>query len=344
MNGNPWMVYDLILDTVHDGVSIDHLCLGLTWTCCRTAHGTGFAQSPGSASRVLSFPGTVAGRGTREVAAWLKSWDPFEATVGLAAANATINTSANRLMMHATRLTGAAPANLAVFEYFRPRLERRKVVIIGRYPGLDTVLEGLDVTVLERQPGNGDLPDPAAEYLLPQADWVFMTATTLINKTFPRLSELAAEAVTVLMGPSTPWLDGFADHGIDFLAGVVPVDIGKAFTIASEGGGTRLFGEGVTYAVADVGAARLAGLKAEIAGTAAKRAALQQAMSAWYEKDKCVRFPEYAELERLTATLSRLDLAYKRQWDARNMPRLHRRCFPVLDQWQSIDPTRKSPL
>jgi len=29
------------------------------------------------------------------------------------------------------------------------------------------------------------------------------------------------------------------------------------------------------------------------------------------------RFPEYAGLERVTATLSRLDLAYKRHWDAR---------------------------
>jgi len=317
MNGNPWEVYDLILGTVHDTVSIDHLCLGLTWTCCRTALGTGFAQSPGSASRVLSFPGTVAGRAATEVAAWLKSWDPFEATVGLAAANAALNTADNELMRQATRLTGAAPANLAVFEYFRPRLQRRKVVVIGRYPGLDSVLEGLDVTVLERQPGNRDLPDPAAEYLLPQADWVFLTATSLINKTFPRLSELAAEAVTVLMGPSTPWLAGFADHGIDFLAGVVPVDLDKAFTIASEGGGTRLFGEGVRYAVADIGAARLAGLKAEIAETAAKRAALQQAMDAWYQEGKRGRFPEYAGLERVTATLSRLDLAYKRQWDAR---------------------------
>jgi len=31
-------------------------------TCCRTPQGIGFAQSPGSTSRVLASPGTVAGR------------------------------------------------------------------------------------------------------------------------------------------------------------------------------------------------------------------------------------------------------------------------------------------
>ena len=318
MNGNPWAIYDCILGELRAGIAIERLCLGLTWTCCRTAQGVGFAQSPGVSSRVLTFPGTVGGRAAAEVAGWLRSWDPFEATVGLAAANALINAADNGLMMQATRLRGTAPPNLAVFEYFLPCLERQKVVVIGRYPGLDTVLDGLDVTVLERRPGHDDLPDPAAEYLLPQADWVFLTATALINKTFPRLSELAAEAVTVLMGPSTPWLAGFADHGVDFLAGVVPTDIEKAFAIASEGGGTRLFGEGVAYAVADIGAGTQAALKASIAETAARRTTLQQAMEAWYQAGRRGRFPEYAELERVTAKLSRLDRAYKRQWDARN--------------------------
>jgi uncharacterized protein (DUF4213/DUF364 family) len=216
-------IYATILGQLPDDVPVEQLCLGLTWTWCRTALGIGFAQSPGAASRVLDFPGSVAGRRASEVAAWLQSWNPFEATVGLAAANAVVNQSGNELMAQATLIDCAAPANLAVFEHFRPRLEHRKVVVVGRYPGLDSVLEGLDVTVLERQPGERDLPDPAAEYLLPQADWVFLTATSLINKTFPRLAELASGAVTVLMGPSTPWLADFADYGIDYLAGVVPV-------------------------------------------------------------------------------------------------------------------------
>ncbi|MEZ5588143.1 MAG: DUF364 domain-containing protein [Sedimenticolaceae bacterium] len=318
MNADPWSVYDLIRRQVREGIAVDQLVLGLTWTYCLAEGGIGFAQSPGVASRLLEFPGTMAGREAAAVAGWLTSWDPFEATIGLAAANAVINGPANSLMAQAQQLTGPAPANLAVFEYFRPRLVGRKVVVIGRYPGLDAVLDGLDVSVIERQPGPGDLPDPSAELLIPQADWVFLTATSLINKTFPRLSELARNAVTVLMGPSTPWLDGLSDFGVDFLAGVIPVNAAIAARIAGEGGGTRLFGEGVCYAVADIGAQTVAALKDRIADIAMRRTAMRRDMDAWYEQGNRKRFPRHAELEDLTAQLAQLDTAYKRQWDARN--------------------------
>lgn len=318
MNPEPWAVYDMILGAADSDVGIEQLTLGLTWTCCRTAVGVGFAQSPGMASRVLGFPGTIANRQAVEVAAWLRSWDPFAATVGLAAANALINGAGNPLMRAADVLDGMAPANLAVFEHFRPRLLGKKVVVIGRYPGLDGVLDGLDVSVIERQPGAGDLPDPAAEFVIPQADWVFLTGTSLINKTFPRLAQLARNAVTVLMGPSVPWLAGLANHGVDFLAGTVPVDVDRAAAIAAEGGGTRLFGDGVRYAVADIGSESMAALKDRIAQTAARRAALNQAMEGWYANGNQKRFPQYADLERLSTVLAGLDTAYKRQWDARN--------------------------
>ena len=170
---------------------------------------------------------------------------------------------------------------------------------------------------LERQPVANDLPDPAAEFVIPQADWVFITATSLINKTFPRLAALARDAVTVLMGPSTPWLPAFAEFGVDFVAGVLPVDIDRAAAIAGEGGGTRLFGEGVRYAVADIGAGTVATLKQRIAETAGRRDALKQAMATWYDAGHRGRFPALAELEAATAELADLDTRYKRQWDAR---------------------------
>ena len=39
-----------------------------------------------------------------------------------------------------------------------------------------------------------DMPDPACEYVLPQADFAFITGVTLENKTAPRLLELAKDA------------------------------------------------------------------------------------------------------------------------------------------------------
>lgn len=310
--------YDFVCASAESSEDVvERACIGLTWTTCRTSHGLGLAMSPGLPSRVLPWPGTLAGQPVCVLARWLKSWDPFEATVGLAACNAVINRPDNPLMREAEPIRASCNGNLAVFEYFRPRLEGRRVAVIGRYPGMDAVLEGLDVTVLERQPAAYDLPDPAAEFVLPQADWVFLTATSLINKTFHRLCELSREAVTVLMGPSVPWLVGWTDFGIDFLAGVQITDPAKAEQIAAEGGGTRLFEGGVGYAVADIGASRVQATQLEIQKTVARRQELKSEMDAWYGSGNKGRFSSYAELEEIEIRLSRLDTRYKRLWDAR---------------------------
>ena len=321
MTRDPRAAYDLLRDKVSGGGSaVDEVTIGLTWTFCAAGDGLGWAMSPIGATRVLPWPGTLRGRPAAEVAGWIDDWEPYKACVGLAAVNAIVNRPGNPAMDAAAPVADwDGPGNLAVFHHFRPRLKGKKVVVVGRYPGLDKVLDGLDVTILERYAaGNGDLPDPAAEFILPEADWVFLTASSLVNKTFPRLAHLSRDAVTVLMGPSLPWLEDWADFGIDFLAGVRLRDAETAKRIVREGGGTRLFEEGVRYAVADIGRPRLITLKDEIAATWADRDRLKREMEAWYgEPGQTRRFPAMAELEAVGADLSRLDTRYKRQWDAR---------------------------
>ena len=50
----------------------------------------------------------------------------------------------------------------------------------------------------------GDYPDSACEYLLPDMDYVFISGSAFVNKTMPRLLTLASNAHTVVLGPSTP--------------------------------------------------------------------------------------------------------------------------------------------
>jgi uncharacterized protein (DUF4213/DUF364 family) len=45
----------------------------------------------------------------------------------------------------------------------------------------------------------GKIPDPACEYLLPSQDFVFCTGVTLINKTAPRIFDLARNATLIVM-------------------------------------------------------------------------------------------------------------------------------------------------
>lgn len=312
-----WDLYDTLIKHLGESdARVQRACLGLTWSYCQSEHGLGLAMSPGQPCRTLSWPGTLRGRPLRELAEWVHSWDPYEATIGLAAINTVINNADNPLLQQATPLP--TRGNLALFEYLRPRLEHKRIVVVGRYPGLDQVLDGLDYRVLERQPGSTDLPDSAAEYELPQADWVFLTASALVNKTLPRLAELSRDAVTVLMGPSTPWLAEWAEYGIDFLAGVRVEDNELLKQVAEEGGGVRLFDEAVRYLWLDVAAQNMQRLKQEIAEVAEQRLQQRSEMEQWYAAGNTTRFPQWQQLEEIDARLSRLDLRYKRQWDARS--------------------------
>ena len=83
---------------------------------------------------------------------------------------------------------------------------------------------------------------------------MFLTAMTLINKTFPRLAELACDATLVLMGPTVPWLDELVEYGVDYLAGVQVADADSLRQTVAEGGGTRIFEQGVRYCLADLNA------------------------------------------------------------------------------------------
>ncbi|MBK1673671.1 hypothetical protein CKO35_10195 [Ectothiorhodospira shaposhnikovii] len=252
MNASPWSIYELLEDAAADNARIHEVLIGLTWTLCETDRGFGLAMSPTRGTRTLPWPGTLAGRSVGALSPWIRSWNPHEACVGMAAINAVINPT-SQLAARAMPIHVQGSANLAVFEHFAPRLAGRRVVVVGRYPGLDSLQLDWHLTVLECQPGPEDLPAQAAEFVLAEADWVFLTATSLINKTFPRLVACAREATLVLMGPTLPWLGELADWGVDYLAGVRVVDSTSLRKTVGEGGGTRIFETGVDYAVASLG-------------------------------------------------------------------------------------------
>ncbi len=242
----PQQVYELLLDHANSDSLVEAVNIGLVWTLCKSGQ-CGLAMSPQLPTRILPWSGTLVGKPLHELCAWINEWDAHQASIGMAAINATLNAK------HALPKGISLPTgNLAVFEHFLPQLIGKKVVVIGRYPNIERYAEQIDLQIIERQPSATDYPDPACEFLLPNADWVFLTATSLVNKTFPRLAELAQHATTVLMGPTTPWLPQLADFGIDYLAGVDVINAEKLQQTVAEGGGVRIFETGVRYRVVDL--------------------------------------------------------------------------------------------
>lgn len=314
---NPKRLYELLLDHCSSDAVVDKLMIGLVWTLCQGKGGAsaGLAMSPGLATRTLAWSGSLTGKPITDLAAWIFEWDPYQATVAMAAINSCIN---SRPLPDSVALdNGAEHANLAVFDHFLPRLLGKNVVVIGHYPGIERYKSQMQLTVLEKQPMAEDLPDSACEFLLPQADWVFLTASSIPNKTFPRLAELAGNAKTVLMGPTVPWLPQLHEFGIDYLAGVEVVDADALYQTAAQGGGVRIFSQGLRYRIADLApTASMGWLKQQIADCAAERTRLNGEMDSWYAAGNTRRFPAYRLLEQVNTRLSRLDSSYKPLWDS----------------------------
>jgi uncharacterized protein (DUF4213/DUF364 family) len=314
---HPKHLYELLLDYCSSNARVDSLTIGLVWTLCQSSqqNAAGLAMSPAISTRTLPWSGELAGKAITDVAAWILEWEPYKATVAMAAINSCIN---SRPLPSSLALENSLEfPNLAVFDYFLPQLQDKKVVIIGRYPGIERYRKHMQLTVLERQTQEGDLPDAAAEFLLPQADWVFITASAITNKTFPRLAELASQAKTVLMGPTTPWLPQLHEFGIDYLAGVEVMDGQALLQTVAQGGGVRIFSQAVRYRIADLSPLNsMNWLKQQITDCAVERVRLKTAMDDWYAAGNSRRFPDYALLEQVSNRLSHLDSSYKPLWDS----------------------------
>jgi hypothetical protein len=119
------------------------------------------------------------------------------------------------------------------------RLSQGKgLVMVGRFPYLDKGrLAASRYAVLELDPQGDDLPAAAAPEVLPQADVVGITGSTLANGTLEGLLALCRpEATVVLIGPTTPLSAVLFDYGADVLCGVLVDDPGAALAVLADPG------------------------------------------------------------------------------------------------------------
>jgi uncharacterized protein (DUF4213/DUF364 family) len=116
----------------------------------------------------------------------------------------------------------------------------RRVAIVGHFPFIGSVRRVADECwVLELHPRPGDLPAERATEILPQADVVALTGTSLINHTFDGLIGLCRpDAFVILLGGSAPLTPVLFDYRVDAIAGTRVVDVSAA---------CRSVGQGATF-------------------------------------------------------------------------------------------------
>lgn len=229
-----------------DSLRVADCVVGVVWTMIATDGGdVGMSLTNRDGLDESTIPGTVTGRCLNEVAGWLARWNPFEASIGCAALNAALNTRSRLEALTGCRLDELNGGGTNIYRRLATRFAGGKVAVIGRFPTLEPLEKLCELTVLERCPGGGDLPDAASEWILPEQDCVCITGTAVANKTLPRLLELSRRAYVVLIGPSLPMSSVWFDHGVDLLAGTVVIDQHVARRSAQEGAHRRLFQGGV---------------------------------------------------------------------------------------------------
>lgn len=96
-----------------------------------------------------------------------------------------------------------------------------RVAVVGHFPFVENMRDAFaDFRVLEKRPRPGDTPAEKAGEILPRADVVALTGTTLLNGSLAGL--LAAcrpDALVIMLGPTTPFAQSLFAWGIDVLAG-----------------------------------------------------------------------------------------------------------------------------
>lgn len=219
---DPWQIYDELIDAIPAEITVTAANIGLQW--CRVTSsegGIGMAYSIPERSRPAQYQQpTMVGARLVEIARLAKSWNLAEAGIGVAAINAYLS-EPKRAAENGFQRSGGEDWQ-HIFNLYAERVADARVAVIGHFPfGPEPLGKSAELFVLERHTFPGDFPDPACEYLLPGCDFVFISSSSFVNKTAPRLLELASGAHTVMVGPSTPLSPRLFDHGADMLTGFV---------------------------------------------------------------------------------------------------------------------------
>lgn len=206
---------DLALGVAADPVK--RIVCGPRWLMVEGPFGAGLSPLPkGPGPRLPALQQMTL----KALAGFTASWDALEMAVGIAA----INAHYNRYDLDVAFGNGT--------QAFRAADGR--VMVIGAFPGLADVLPG--ARVIEAQPRPGELPTIAMDTVLPGCAAAVISASSVVNRTLPRILRLAAGARSALIGPATPMTPRLHTYGIEVLGGLRVRDPdGLAASVAAGG-------------------------------------------------------------------------------------------------------------
>lgn len=224
------VVQDLLASLPTEAVALRQVCIGPFWTVVSAARGAGLASTlidkhMPHGDTVVRWAGGLLDHSAQELAGLLRSGSILEASLGMAAVNALLEVDEARL------------TDRNASEEISQRGKGKRVVIVGHFPFIPQVRQAVGhLDVVEFHPGPGELPATAAGDIIPQADVVALTGTSLLNKTFDGLIKLCRpDAFVLMLGPTTPLSPILFDYGLDLIAGTRVIGPQEALSAAGQG-------------------------------------------------------------------------------------------------------------
>lgn len=221
------IIQDLLNSIVEDH-PINRLQVGVHWTAISSKH-CGMASTVTSTKPhgedLVQDAGILERKSAHELANYLNSENPLEASIGLASLNSLVEIPKGTLK------------KINAFKYLVEKSGRKHVAIFGHFPYLDEIRQiARKLTVFELNPGENEHSVLEIPELLPGAEIVAITSNSIINHTLDLiLPHLNKGAFVAMVGPSTPLSPILFDHGISMLAGVQIINEDALYHSISQG-------------------------------------------------------------------------------------------------------------
>jgi uncharacterized protein (DUF4213/DUF364 family) len=210
-------IVEELLSSLGEDVPVRSVLVGAHWTVVCSRHcgmaSTILGEKPHGHEKVREV-GRLHQRSALELAGYARSENPLEASLGVAAINSLLE------------IDGRQADEINAAEVLASRGRGKNIALVGHFPFIPKLRQAAgQLWVIEQRPAEGEYPAEAAEDLIPQADVVALTGSSLINHTLDRLLALCRpEALVMILGPSTPLSPVLFAHGATLLSGTRVTD------------------------------------------------------------------------------------------------------------------------
>jgi uncharacterized protein (DUF4213/DUF364 family) len=205
------LLNDLIASIDKDA-PVRQVLVGAHWTvvCSRRCGmaSTILGDKPHAHDKVRDV-GYLENKSALELAEFARSDIVLEASIGVAAINSLLDIDD----------TQAVEVNAA--EVLINRGKGRNIALVGHFPFIPKLREAASqLWVIEQRPTPDEYPAESASELIPKADVVALTGSSLINNTLGGLLELCrSDALVMILGPSTPLSPVLFQYGATYISG-----------------------------------------------------------------------------------------------------------------------------